>query len=141
MCQQHVVFLLSVKPVDQLQADQRSSPSLGGSPAADGHLEHPVGDEQGGLQGQVGHGAGAVLGADPALHRLPFVGEAICSCSAHIKTHSFHTHPHSIAITSKGHTQLCSLGFLVTKAKVHVLSSPFSQADKSSVAYLGLSML
>lgn len=56
---------------------------LAGLPAADGHLQHPVWREHGGGQGQVGHGAGAVLGADPALDRLSLIGEAICPDNIH----------------------------------------------------------
>lgn len=67
---------------------RRVLPSLAGLPAADGHLKHPVGGEHGGGQRQVGHGAGAVLGADPALDRLTLIGEAICPDNIHTPNHS-----------------------------------------------------
>lgn len=47
-------------------------------PAVDGHLQRVVGGEQRGHQRQVGHGTGAVLGADPAGDGLPFVRVSIC---------------------------------------------------------------
>lgn len=56
----------------------RLSTLLAGPPAADGHLQGVVGGEQGGQEGQVGHGAGAVLRVDPALDGLPFVRVAVC---------------------------------------------------------------
>lgn len=47
-------------------------------PAVNGHLQGVVGGEQGGHQGEVGHGTGAVLGADPAADGFPFVRVSIC---------------------------------------------------------------
>ena len=50
---------------------------MAGGPAPDGHLQGVVGCEQGGLQGQVGHGAGAVPAVDPTLNGLPLIGVAV----------------------------------------------------------------
>lgn len=97
--QQHIlcqstacVFSPSLKPVNhrfiRFWFIRRVLPSLAGLPAADGHLKHPVGGEHGGGQRQVGHGAGAVLGADPALDRLTLIGEAICPDNIHTPNHS-----------------------------------------------------
>lgn len=52
--------------------------SLAGLPACYGRLQRPVGGEQRGGQGQVGHGAGFVLARDPALDGLPLVGVSVC---------------------------------------------------------------
>lgn len=51
--------------------------SVAGPPAGDGHLQGVIGREQCGLQRQVGHGAAAVLGADPALDGLAFIRVAV----------------------------------------------------------------
>ena len=59
-------------------------PLLAGGPTPDGHLQGVVGREQGGLQGQVGHGAGAVPAVDPALDRLPLVGVAVWGDDTHV---------------------------------------------------------
>lgn len=52
---------------------------LAGLPAADSHLQGVVWGEQSGHQGEVGHGAGAVLGVDPALDGFSFVRVSIGS--------------------------------------------------------------
>lgn len=51
---------------------------VAGFPATDGHLQGVVGGQQSGQQGQVGHGAGAVLRVDPDLDGLSFIGVTIC---------------------------------------------------------------
>lgn len=50
---------------------------LAAPPAVDGHLQGVVGGEQRGHQGQVGHGTGAVLGADPSGDGFPLVRVSI----------------------------------------------------------------
>lgn len=47
-------------------------------PAVNGHLQGVVGGEQRCHQREVGHGTGAVLGADPAGDGFPFVRVSIC---------------------------------------------------------------
>lgn len=51
---------------------------LAAPPAVDGHLQGVVGGEHGGHQREVGHGTGAVLGADPAGDGFPFVRVSVC---------------------------------------------------------------
>lgn len=42
------------------------------------HLQGSVGGEEGGLQGQVRHGAGFVLASDPSLDGFSLIGITIC---------------------------------------------------------------
>lgn len=46
---------------------------MAGLPPFNCHLQGVARDEQSGQQGEVGHGAGAVLGVDPALDGLFFI--------------------------------------------------------------------
>lgn len=66
--------------VKRLQHAGQSSPGclVAGLPAANCHLQGVVRGEQGRQEGEVGHGAGAVFGANPALNGLFFIGIAIC---------------------------------------------------------------
>lgn len=52
--------------------------SLTSGPSENGHFQSTVGRQKGGLQGQVGHGAGAALRVDPALNGLPFIRVTVC---------------------------------------------------------------
>lgn len=52
--------------------------SLTSGPSENGHFQSTVGCQKGGLQGQVGHRAGAALRVDPALNGLAFIRVAVC---------------------------------------------------------------
>lgn len=49
-----------------------------GLPAADSHFQGVIRGEQGGQEGEVGHGAGPVLSVDPAFNGLSFIRVSIC---------------------------------------------------------------
>lgn len=51
---------------------------MAGLPATNSHLQGVVRGEQSRQQGEVGHGAGAVFGTNPALNGLFFIRVAIC---------------------------------------------------------------
>lgn len=46
------------------------------------HLQGSVGGENGGLEGQVGHGAASVLPPEPALDGVSLIGIPICGADA-----------------------------------------------------------
>lgn len=50
-----------------------------GLPAADSHFQGVIRGEQGGQEGEVGHGAGPVLSVDPAFNGLSFIRVSIGS--------------------------------------------------------------
>lgn len=51
-------------------------------PSRDCHLQGPVGGENGGVEGQVGHGAAPVPPPEPALDGVSLVGIPICGADA-----------------------------------------------------------
>lgn len=55
---------------------------LAGLPSRYCHLQGSVGGENGGLEGQVGHGAASVLPPEPALHGASLIGIPICGADA-----------------------------------------------------------
>lgn len=66
---------------------------VAGLPATNSHLQGVVRGEQSRQQGEVGHGAGAVFGINPALNGLFFIWVAICLgwkklCKQHKKAQS-----------------------------------------------------